>query len=140
MLLPLRGKCLFHAVTHVHYAAAAAVNVTHDHDVDNEVVATDDNDYDDDDDDSEASKQTSKQASKQAEKQTVRLLSGCLFYCQIPEGIVCPGRIKTKPFPTMPNRFSLIGEVLDHDRQVVTYMEVRRPSCPPHPELLLFAG
>ena len=85
-------------------------------------------------------KQASKQTSKQAEKQTVRLLSGGLFYCQIPEGIVCPGRIKTKPFPTMPNRFSLIGEVLDHDRQVVTYMEVRRPSCPPHPELLLFAG
>ena len=80
------------------------------------------------------------QASKQAEKQTARLLRGGLFYCQIPEGIVCPGRIKTKPFPTMPSRFSLIGEVLDHDRQVVTYMEVRRPSCPPHPKLLLFAG
>ena len=47
------------------------------------------------------------------------------FYCQIPVGVVCPGRIKTKPFPNIPNRFSFNGEVLDHDRKVVTYLEVR---------------
>jgi len=42
---------------------------------------------------------------------------------ETPEGISCPGRAKTKTFPTMPKAFAFSGEVLDYQRNTVTYVE-----------------
>ncbi|XP_070210743.1 uncharacterized protein [Littorina saxatilis] len=42
---------------------------------------------------------------------------------QLQPGDYCPGRLNTKPFPTLPKVFSIIGEILDFDSEQVETIE-----------------
>ena len=45
---------------------------------------------------------------------------------QLVAGDFCPGRVNTKPFPKLPNVFSIVGEILDFDSEQVETIEVLR--------------
>ncbi|KAL8609833.1 hypothetical protein ACOMHN_020668 [Nucella lapillus] len=42
---------------------------------------------------------------------------------EIPVGVVCPHRVNTRQFPSFPNRFSFVGEIIDYGHGIVSYME-----------------
>ncbi|KAK7499407.1 hypothetical protein BaRGS_00009382 [Batillaria attramentaria] len=46
-----------------------------------------------------------------------------LYDFELPEGVVCLGRNNSKPFPSLPDRVSFIGEIIDFDFDTTTYLE-----------------